>query len=87
MGYKGFKDGIYYMILAKNYYKVIKQVIDRYEIDIEVIDSEEEALSVAEIGENKYYKLRTDEQGFLSLNPVYASDLRSVFRDMEMQGI
>lgn len=73
------------MILAEQNAKLIKKILDRYELDIEVIESEKEALAVGDIGKNKFYKLREERQGFLSLNPVYASDLYAVFRDIQQE--
>lgn len=81
MNYSSKKDGILYFIYVKKYDKLIKEVIERYEIPFELIKSEKEVKAIATIENCKYYKKR-DKKGF-SLNPIMVSSLGDVCYNIE----
>jgi hypothetical protein len=81
MKYISKNDGIYYFIYVHKYEKLIKEVIERYEIPFELIKSEKEVKAISTIDTCKYYKKR-DNKG-LSLNPIMVSSLGDVCYDIE----
>lgn len=78
--YDGVQDGIVYMIYCNKYKKLIEEVLDRYNINFEIITSEEEAKSVARIGDNVYFKYIEDTKHTITLNPVLISSLEDALR-------
>lgn len=85
LNYPGVRDGIYYMIFCDKYRNIIEQVIEKYELQIEIIDTEEEAKALGDIQYCKYYKPKETNQDYISLNPVEAQSLHAVFQDIVRQ--
>ena len=81
MNYISKNDGIYYFIYVNKYEKLIKEVIERYEIPFELLKSEKEVKAIATIDTCKYYKKR--EGKGLSLNPIMVNSLGDVCYDIE----
>ena len=78
--YDGVKDGIVYMIYCNKYDKLIQEVLDKYNINFEIIHSEEEAKEVAKIEDNVYFKYIEDTTHNITLNPILISSLEDALR-------
>ena len=74
-------DGIYYLIYVHKYEKLIKEVIERYDLPFELIKSEKEVKAISSIDNCRYYKKR-DKTGF-HLNPIMVSSIADVVYDIE----
>jgi hypothetical protein len=69
-----------WIIYSSKHRKLIEEVIDKYILPFDFIDTEEEALELANASENNYYFKKLETHGTtLSLNPILVQSLESAY--------